>query len=181
MNTDIDSIVTLLFGLPWRELVFIILFVIVSTLALTAAFGIAWPALQWGRKHVKQWKDYPWWAKWWWIGKYVTVAIFSIATVVLDWLVNLVVASLVFKRMPNGTSDVWGIRMPWLQLLTGRIQGYLYEWSADIKDIKMGRILVPRFNWHQQLYIKFVVKVANRIDKTPHFFIPVNLRKVVTG
>lgn len=134
----------------------VILFVILSTFVLAVQFGIAWPLLFEAREKIDKWEDAPGARKVAYalaLGLYVGICAGALIT---DLLVNLIVATIVFQRLPGSVSE----------LLTHRIQGYLDEMSENP---------VHGFTKYQLLYMKFVVLVANKIDKTPHFKVPENV------
>lgn len=136
----------------------IILFIVLPTLALAVGFGIAWPLVEVARSKVERWRDAPGSRKFVWSGVILAIAGIGIAVAILDIVVNYTAATLVFWRLPE-EGDAY---------LTKRIQHYLNR----VSELKRPEYIFNRAQW---LYIKFVVKVANRIDKTPHFRIPSNL------
>lgn len=130
----------------------VLLFIaIVPTLLLAASFGVAYPIVNFGKRNLEAWR-----AESNSIKKLFCVALFfvivgiGVGFVVLDWIVNLVFATAFFRELPGA----------FFELLTTRIQRYLNQWQ--------------RFNRIERAYIRFVVKTANRIDKSPHFYVPRN-------
>ena len=133
----------------------ITLYVILSTLLLAVGFCIGWPLLEVAKSKVTRWRDAPASRKFVWSGVLQAIAGFEIAVAFLDVFVNYTAATITFMELPlNGD-----------RFLTKRIQHYLNL----VSEAKRPEYLFNRFQW---LYIKFVVKTANRIDKTPHFRIP---------
>lgn len=136
----------------------LIKFVIYSTLLLAIAFGIAWPSAQWAKKSIERWDAMPGTRKIVKSGLLILIGGLVIVAGVIDILVNYITGTIVFQELPN-KGDYY---------LTSRIQRYLDE-LANVERPEL------YFSWYQHLYIKLVVTIANKIDRTPHFKIPKNV------
>ena len=136
----------------------ITLFIIIPTLTLAVMFGIGWPLLTIAREKVDKWEDAPGTRKLVYLVCVGVIAGLAVGAAIFDVVVNYTAASLVFTEFPRKGD----------KYLTKRLQFYL----NDVSRLKRPEY---RFNAFQWAYIKFVVKTANRIDKTPHFKIPANL------
>lgn len=155
-----------------EDLLYIIGFIILPTMLLASAFGIAWPLVQYGKRNWNAWKDESnSLKKLFYLGLAVFIMGVGITFIILDWLIALGPCSAVFHEMPDNDFYIKGVRVPWFVLLTTRIQNYIHLWANKKRS----------FTWYQKAYIKFVYVVANKIDRTPHFHKPDKLKMEVFG
>lgn len=138
-------------------------YVILSSALLFIAFGIASPLKRQIDKRLDKWK-----AESNSVKKFFYVGILSaaggiifLAAFIDIFLVNGIAASMVFQRDPGGEKSYFGTPMPWIETLTHRVQGYLYEWKDDPDE----------FTSYQKLYLKTVTKLANFVEKD-HILVP---------
>lgn len=130
----------------------LLLLIAAPTLLLAASFGIAWPLVRYGRRNLDAWRNESnSLKKLIYIGLFFAIAGVGVGFVFFDWIFNVVFATAFFRELPY----------TWSELLTDRIQAYLHDWAAGRK-----------FNSIERAYIRLIVRIANGIDKSPHFFVP---------